>query len=189
MAINDPNQPGCDDLARRYVGLPAVDTTVDSWTVTAAVTGVLAGPSDRQVASGQHWLACLMQDSAKTNGGDPVFAASVRDVFASYPVPADLTACGTPDPLPTPCDVQHQVEIFGSSDQATDPAALKSSCAQLVSSRTQIPDLAADDLRADVVPIDQAEPLYCVAIVTSPDRWLDASLLNVGTRPLPWMAS
>ena len=192
VSLLDPNQKHCNDIARGYVGLPASGQLVRGWSVTAAVLGTLAGPNPRQRAAGQKWAACTIQDSANTSQPIAPFTRSVRNAFDAYPVPADFAACGAPDPLPISCALPHAVEILGTTNTAMLPTYLLPSCAALLTDRTKLANPAAVGIQAEVVPSDPSEESVdrsCIAVVTTANRLLVGSLINVGAHPLPWQGS
>ena len=202
--LSDPNRLGCWTAVQRYLG--SAKARFSYWRVALAAAPVLVGPDERQLRSGQHWAACLLVTPTATGATAPLAGppgsvltdgvgadqlGSCQDGAAAVPTPA-LGSCGHP----------HRIEILA---QAYGPALagvtrpdLEQTCTRLVADLTGKPGLTSDGRLLVTAPVfadgdqqDYGKPttatsIALCAVSTRGDRTLDASVLGLGARPIPW---
>jgi hypothetical protein len=217
-SVEDANQGRCQTLAASYLGV-SVDAANGSGPpntlqVALWVSSSVTGPSPRQQAAGQHWLACLTYLQPRPSPDTPLdprripeqelYSSSLRNAVSTGHE-KDRTALCTASPLEqqgwvATCTRQHTGEVFARGAIGAEPASrptLHTQCAQLVARQTTIPDLAAagltvelaavdnDGSPTDTDPIPPYSQLYC-GLSAANRRLLVGSLLHLGDHPIPW---
>lgn len=213
---DDRDRQACSDLVLRYLGLTVNadhEGFVQSyWQPLAPLDMSISRPSVRQLAAGQHWLACSFYVHDHL-GKAASYRNSVRDAYGpwnstrSVP-PAALAYCLTTDNLLTaesvPCGQPHSAEAFGGTRTARPgltAGSLHAGCAVLAAKLTKMSDTTAGGALQVAVsavhgPTGTSEPGlggpgdatgYAVCVISAPaGRPLAGSLLALGDRPVPW---
>ena len=204
-AATTPVEPAtmtrCEQTASAYVGVPAAATS-GLWQSPVSLTTSLVGPSHRQTAAGQRWLACVVG-----LGGSPL-SGSLRDAMAKPAVARQLTQC-----VPTPnwserrvvdCSTLHLAEVLGELETGDQPGLtevrLESTCRVLAAAVTRMPDLDQGGLlQVETVawhygeggePVSGFDATHyghaqCIIKARFP-RKLGGSLTALGSGPVPW---
>ncbi|HEY7811788.1 MAG TPA: septum formation family protein [Nakamurella sp.] len=183
-----PDPDACRAPVLDYLGWAA-----EPWDPVFTDLVSLVGPDTVQYASGQRWIACAL-----ITGRDG-YPGSVRD--GAFGRAADLYGrCESTRSALRPrvgCDDPHDAEVFGVALVGVDGLSdLADSCTRLVVQRTGLADPTAGGLlQVRAVPFDpntvppdvsaSKQSMVCEIRVTG-DGLLDASLVGVGDRPLPW---
>ena len=201
----------CADQVLRYLGLtigPDHEGFVESyWQPLVPLDMSIDRPSARQVAAGQHWVACSFYVHDHT-GRAASYRNSARDAYGAGVPPAALAYCLTVGDLTTgesvPCSEPHRAEAFGGTRTARPgltKASMDASCRALASRLTRMPDPSGGGvLRVEAVavhgPTGTNEPGlggpndptgFAACVVSAADtRLLVGSLLALGGRPVPW---
>lgn len=214
--VNDANVETCPAAASRYVGIAMTGAQraplLGPWYPSQIVEAAASIPSARQVAAGQHWLACIVYlgaspvnpqataDQERYDGPlrDAMSTGRQRNRFGTCAIGTDLTGgelgligCGT----------VHQSEVFaagGSDTHSVARADLQETCNQIAERLTGIPQLATVGLTVQVQAIDSnggaditaalipnGVNLSC-GVTAEHQRKLNGSLLALGTAPIPW---
>lgn len=191
----------CDKAASGYVGVPAAATS-SLWQSPVGLTTSLVGPSRRQIAAGQRWLACVIG-----LGGSAV-SGSLRDAMTAPARARPLTQC-----VPTPnwserrvvaCTSVHLAEVLGDVETGHRPGLteteLESTCRTLAVAVTRMPDPEQGGLlQIETVAWhygEGGEPVsgfdaehyghaQCIIKARFPRR-LGGSLTALGSGPVPW---
>lgn len=177
----------CQQPLRDYLAWSA-----DPWAPVLGDSTALVGPDVAQHLLGQRWIACVV------TAGSHGYPGSVRDgpgrAADLYGQCEDTREALGPR---VPCDDPHDTEVFGVALVDADGlSGLADSCLTLVTARTGMTDPAAGGrlvVRAgpfdpNTVPPDVSaggQSMTCAVRVVG-DGLLDASLVGVGDRPLPW---
>jgi hypothetical protein len=212
---NDPAVDTCAPSASRYIGLAMTGSQraplPGGWYPSQTVEAAAAIPSQRQAASGQHWLACIaylgaspvnslaVADQERYDGSlrDALSTGHQRNRIGTCATGADLT--GGEEGL-VGCAHAHRSELFAAGGSGTDivkRADLQQSCDQVAHRLTGIPDLLTAGFTVEVqaiassgVPITAASIPAGVNVscgVTARNgRQLNGSLLALGRQPIPW---
>ncbi len=176
------------------------------WTPSMQFGLSVAGPDRKQQAAGQGWLACVVGPLAP---GNP-YQGTVRGAFAGGTIPGAFGQCSSTTqsrfPRPISCEKAHNTETFARL-AVTGPgpglSRLRAGCSTLITAQTGMPDISAggalivqtlyfrhDTKGSKVIaaPLSAGEQVeaYCLVSVVGPGS-LDASLLGIGTRALPWV--
>lgn len=207
----DGERQSCGDEVLRYLGLtvgPDHQGVLQSyWQPLAPLDMSIQRPSARQLAAGQHWLACAFFVHDHT-GKSASYRNSARDAYGLGMPPAALAYCLTTADLTkgesVPCNEPHNAEAFGGTSTARaglTAESLNSSCALLASRLTRMPDpTAGGTLRVQAATVHSptgttqpglGDPTditgFAACVITAPSgRPLDGSLLALGARPVPW---
>ncbi|MET3808832.1 hypothetical protein ABIB25_005862 [Nakamurella sp. UYEF19] len=212
--LDDPNLDSCIPTVTQYVGA-ATQPILRFWHPYLLVNAVMASPTPRQKAAGQHWAACIValfpSDFTATvqTPGPPQYDKSIRNALHTGEQRDRLGTC-----LPTTdwndtynnlavggCRQPHAREILGygdSGDQPVPRTQVEASCQQLARQLTAMADPTADgalsaqinvrDNRSAVITTAQipAHSNLACAITTTGTGKLDGSLLARGRQPIPW---
>ncbi|MBM9468430.1 hypothetical protein [Nakamurella leprariae] len=198
----------CRDQAGTYLGLDPVPephagapSTVPNgmWSATAGFGSALIGPGPRQAAAGQAWGACIVYPIDLA--GDPAgaLAGPVAGVLhLTTPDTARFGVCREQvGGAAVGCTRPHRAELFGFTTVTPDvePSQLESSCRDLVTTATDMPDpTAAGRLRITVTVRSHNgsasdDPLgtvaQCAIELTDPVHSLTSSLWALGSTALP----
>lgn len=208
VSLNEnPPAVACVTDALVHVGGPGSDApaTAQAWQRTVSVLGTLVGPDARQRAVGHRWAACLAYPSQFEGVAPQVVNGSLRGAGRGPDAP--LFAVCTDDDQGAigqfrPCGVPHRSELLGSRPLAgtVGRGELDQSCRDLAAQVTGMPDVTAGGsltVRAYLYAstedprLGEAEGLpddgfaVCAATPADPTRRLTASLLGLGTGPVP----
>lgn len=192
------------ELAGGYLGASAGRDA--GWTPSMQFGLSVAGPDRKQQAAGQDWLACVV---SPLSAGNP-YQGSVAGAFAGGAIPSAFGQCSSTTqsrfPRPISCQTPHNTETFARL-AVTGPgpglSTLRAGCATLITAQTGMPDTSAGGAlivealyfrhdtkgsRMIAAPLSAGEKVeaYCLISVAGPG-FLDASLLGIGTRALPWV--
>jgi hypothetical protein len=215
LNVADPNMDICEPASYQYVGIPMTGTDpsplLAGWSppllkiATAAST-----PSLRQQAAGQHWLACIVQ--LQTSAGLPAAAdqerydRTIRNALFTGQERDRLGLCVTGEHLDAldggeiVCTTDHHSEVFGSRTTGAQPVArtdLLSTCRQVVTRLTNMDTIVAAGLTVEVVAADSTRAPITATFIpaatrvrcgvsSAGHRALVGSLLELGSRPIPW---
>ncbi len=211
VVSDDRYRQSCSDQVLRYLGL-----TVGSdhqgflppyWLPLAPLDMSIHRPSARQLAAGQHWLACAFYVHDHT-GRSASYRNSARDAYGLGIPPAALAYCLSTGDLTSaqsvPCSQPHGAEAFGGTGTARPGLTARSlddSCAALTSRLTRMPDPTAGGKLAVTAaavhspsgtsqpglgaPDDSTGFAACM-ISAPPGRQLVGTLMALGDRPVPW---
>jgi len=165
------------------------------------------GPTARQKAAGQSWVACVI---TPVNGaGATPYQGSLKNILAVGKLPSGFATCAeSVEGLDTqawgwnsPCDSNHQVEIFGVTILTSESkqSQLNHDCTALVRLTTRMADPSAGGqlaVRAVVIHTDPTTGAIApglgsngaaTCIVQSfGQRELKGSLVGVDAGPVPW---
>lgn len=162
------------------------------------------GPTSRQRATGQSWVACVITPANGQAATSARYSRSVRDPLDGGVLPVafatwsnTVNAAGT---LPGPCDRPHHAEGFGvatTSPGDTQPG-LDASYLKLVKWLMRTPDPTRAELlgvRAltthpdasgtDVEGLGSNGDALCI-VEPATDRNLHGTLIGLGVNPVPW---
>lgn len=142
LADDGGRRDPCAASAAVFLGRPEVPA-VDGWFPITAGAGGLQ-PDRRQLASGQHWLACVFGPPAWGPGGEPVeyvpsigarTTESLRGRWDDIDVRNRFGFCGSGPPVNRSgvfCGEAHDRELlaWGSWFEPTDAAALQQGCSR-----------------------------------------------------------
>lgn len=213
-AVADSNLDTCQAAAFHYVGIATtgkkVAPLVAGWYPQLLISTAVSTPSIRQEAAGQHWLACIVyllgrydsrpvadQERYDRSIRGALFTGQERDRTGMC-VPGDDLSGGASGLVR--CGNDHRGEIFGLGSTDDHPMArseLQRSCRRVVARLTNIPDIAAAGLTVQMVPTDTDQVAVDGAVIpahtnlgcgvtTVGHRILTGSLLDIGSRPIPW---
>lgn len=216
-AVSDERErQACGDQVLRYLGL-TVNADHEGfmqsyWQPLAPLDMSISRPSVRQVAAGQHWMACSFYVHDYT-GKAASYRNSAKDAYGlgkgrdGVP-PAALAYCLTTDNLLTaesvPCPQPHTAEAFAGIRTARPgltAESLHAGCAVLAARLTRMTDTTAGGALHVAVsavhgPTGTGEPGlggsgdvtgYAVCVISAPaGRALAGSLLALADRPVPW---
>lgn len=158
----DPYQKWCTPALTAWTG-PAADPFDPNWVLETRsrrqVSVVFTGPDQRQLASGQLWVACVVvpQVTDSHQGTSAPYEGSVRNGFKHLPAPPGLSFCSEQEqdtystPVSVDCTSGHRAEILGY--KAVNPTAAGNGsavsndqevpCAQFATSVTGMADPTA----------------------------------------------
>lgn len=148
---------------------------------------ILSAPSAFEPS--ERWAACAI-----ISPGIQEYQGSYVLSLADRPTPAPFGVCRQSDenPLPISCLEPHRIQDFGTAMvRGQVPASLVDACGELIARMTGLPDTTAGGgLRIAVVPggtgaDERAASASCRLEVVG-DRTLRATLIGVGSGPLPW---
>lgn len=211
VVIDDPNRLACTDAVWQYLGVSVAaghtPLLADHWSPVAFAGASPIGPSERQKASGQNWVACVLR-VADTYGVSVSYTASTRNSYRTGNVPTAFAVClDSVDLLAGSagtCAAPHRVEVFGATNTGRGgltQALLDRSCRALVVQLTglveptvgaalQVTALTTHGFSEPVTGLgsatDQSGFAAC-AVIAPENHQLGASLLGLGTRPVPWV--
>ena len=186
----------CTRKVGDYIGIVPTAGTVPAllqiWHPPGVPDTTVIGPSTRQRAAGQRWLACAYDFPADAPGSK----SSLKDEFTSGQVPGVFAWCRTsadpayPTYAPVACNIAHPVEEFGLLTAPAPAQQQEASCGQLVHQLTGMADPTDGgrlQIRVLVAPKvdDAADPIYCVVAAVGPHT-LNGPLLGLGSGPVPW---
>lgn len=191
----------CQQASGGYVGVPPAATS-GLWLSPVTLTTSLVGPSRRQTATGQRWLACVV------GLGGSALSGSLRDAMAAPVMARQLSQC-----VPTPnwserrvvaCTTAHLAEVLGEVETGDRPGLtetqLESTCRTLAAAVTRMPDPDQGGLlQIETVAWhygEGGEPVsgfnathyghaQCIIKARFPRR-LGGSLTALGAGPVPW---
>jgi hypothetical protein len=179
----------CAQRTITFVGLPSTRTIAGiTWTPGLATGSQEIGPGLRQRAAGQRWSACAV------TGATTQYRGSIRASVTGGLVPNSLGLCwpGTVemDAEPVSCAVAHSSQLLatGVVDGSTPvrPASLASSCRTYATAVLDgLDPEAADRLTVRVAAQGMGPQVLLCSVSAVGHRQLLASLLGIGTRPLP----
>ena len=191
----DPFLGTCTNKVAAYVGIVPTQGTVPAlfqiWYPPGVPETTVIGPSARQKAAGQTWLACSYRFPATQAG-----SASLKSEFTNGTVPPVFARCRTSvDPnytkyAPVACNLALPVEEFGVEREPATAAQRQTSCQQLVHRLTGMADptdggrLQIRVLMTPQVP-GTAAPIYCVLAAVGSTA-LKGPLLSLGSGTVPW---
>ncbi len=211
-ALNtDPNQSACVDAVWRYLGVPlAADHSpvlATYWAPLGFLGVAPSGPTARQRAAGQKWVACLLFVNDE-HGSSVWYPGTARNSFATGTAPGAFAVClGSADistEQPTSCDRPHRVEVFGTTSTARPGLTgelLDRSCRTLVAAMTRASDATAGGrlevravavhegvagLAAGLGSADDISGVAACLVIAPAPRLLGAALLGLGDKPIPW---
>lgn len=197
-------EPGQD--AGAYLGRPTGPTTGGEWLPQLTFSSLLVAPSDRQVAAGQRWSACVLT-YGDVSGVQ--LSESVRDVLHGRMIPTPLTSCWDSTNLvsrgPVSCAGVHASELLAELTQPLGGVTLDSletSCRELAvaaTGRTSIADEPGLTVSMGIVAYPDTGPTYVPAVPdngpwssyctidTVEGRALTGTLRGLGETPIPWV--
>lgn len=207
--VLDPYQKWCSPALDAWTG-PRTDPLEQNWVLEfqfiRQVSIVFAGPDQRQLASGQLWVACIAvpQVTGSTGGTSTPYEKSIRNGFTRQPAPPGLSTCSEQqsDTYATTqtidCTRAHRAEVLGHKALNTDSGAPltageQRSCTQFAASVTGMADPTAGGrltIKMQVAEPADAQPgmwadAWCVISPTSITQYLYGPLLGLGNAPLP----
>ena len=199
--VQQASMTRCQAAASSYVGVPAAATS-GLWQSPVVLTTSLVGPSRRQLAAGQRWLACVV------GLGGSALSGSLRDAMAVPARARPLTQC-----VPTPnwserrvvaCTTVHLAEVLGELEtgdrSGLTETQLDATCRTLAAAVTRMPDPDQGGLLQTEtvawhygeggVPVsgfDAARYGHAQCIIKARfPRKLGGSLTALGSGPVPW---
>jgi hypothetical protein len=209
---DDPNELPCFDATNRYLGLTVgadhIPMILSYWRPSGLASFSLSGPSLRQRAAGQRWVACVVS-THDWNRRAASYQGTLKNAFALGTVPAAVAVCLDTADLssaePASCDKPHYVEVFGVADTARPgltQRSLDDSCLRLAARLTGMSDPTAHGqirVRAAAMHGDTGTPVTglgsptddngyaaCMA-VTPTTHQLQHTLLALRNKPVPWL--
>ena len=210
--VDDPNQLTCQTKTAQYVGLATIPPLHSFWYPDFQIVMAVSGPSARQKAAGQQWVACLVTlqptdaTSADPNPAPRRYDSTLRRALRTGAQRDEIGVCtanarwiGDPN---VPCRQPHELEVLAYGDSGDHPgtrAALEASCRQVVGELTSLPDptaggalvvqtrvVAMNGLAITTAEVPADSAMFC-SIATTHHRRLGGSLLALGTGPIPWV--
>lgn len=207
----DPVANACGAAAQEFAGQSALDEADyrgGKWQPTAYYSSVASKPDPLQLAYGQQWLACIGYFSGM-DGTAAAYTGSARDVFVSNTLPAGAARCAAAVTsngayVNVSCAEPHVMELFGSALAETGQTTqqkLDTGCLALVHRFTGMPDpTAAGTLKVVASAIHMSGDSQLPGLSPAGDdsggatctveavghRRLTATLLQLGTRSVPW---
>src|SRR4051794_10399119 len=116
VLIDDPNEAPCLQTAARYIGLTVgADDNIliaSYWEPLGPLSASPSGPTERQIAAGQNWVACVVfvPDSS---GRSVAYRGTLKKMFTLGTEPAAMAVCldsaDLSDAEITPCARPHRV--------------------------------------------------------------------------------
>lgn len=210
-SVLDPYQKWCSPALNDWTGL-VPDPFAPNWVLEIQadrqVSVVFTGPDQRQLASGQLWVACIAvpQVTDSHGGTSTSYVGSIRNGFSHLPAPPGLSSCWE-QMQPTygasgsvECASGHRVEVLGHKSVTGAPGAGSSasndqdgSCAQFARTVTGMADPTAGGrltVQSQVSEPADAQPgvmadAWCVMSPSVPTQYLFGPLLGLGNAPVP----
>lgn len=210
--VLDPYQKWCSPALTAWTG-PAADPFGPNWVLEhrarRQVAVVFTGPDQRQLASGQLWVACIAvpQVTDSHQGTSTPYEGFIRNGFSRLPAPPGLSSCSKQehDTYATSgfvdCTSGHRVEILGykfvTPTSAGDGSAASNdqdgSCARFATAVTGMADPTVGGrltVRAQVSEPADAQPgvmanAWCVMSPTVPTQYLFGPLLGLSDAAVP----
>ncbi len=208
VRVRRPNLAACAASAYKYLGVHPLDvrgqrsTVLGPWWPAFAASFQMLGPGSLQRFAGQLWEACVMI------GSYGPLVGNTADVLADAPGRLPIALCAPSSTVvlhqSASCDQPHPTEILGwrVADAAIDPVtSFASSCQRLAERMTGMTDPTADGLlEVGVVVLRAPDGVVregwgpghsgpyraACTIRTASTRMLTASLIGLGTAPVPW---
>lgn len=211
LSALDTYQKWCSPALNNWTGR-APDPFAPGWVLEIPagrqVSVVFTGPDQRQLASGQQWVACIAvpQVTDSHGGTSSSYVGSIRNGFSRLPAPPGLSSCweqlqptyGTSGSVD--CAGGHRVEVLGHKFVTGTSGAGSSasddqdgSCAQFARTVTGMADPTAGGrltVQSQVSGPADAQPgvmadAWCVMSPSVPTQYLFGPLLSVGNAPVP----
>ena len=150
---DDPNELPCFDATNRYLGLTVgadhIPMIFSYWRPSGLASFSLTGPTLRQRAAGQRWVACVVS-TRDWDRNAASYEGTLKNAFALGTLPPAVAVClDTANLLsaePASCDKPHYVEVFGVADTARPgltQRSLDDSCLRLAARMTGMSDPTA----------------------------------------------
>ena len=203
---DDPNMVACVNAAARYLGGPKQFALGGGWKPVSVTSTLAAGPTPRQRAAKQKWIACIEYidpDGPGRPRADEYRRTAKLAFSAGSPPPAAFSTClqttAAAEPDVVDCHRPHPAELFATAmgNADTSRLLLTNTCNLLVSHYTGIPSASSGQLTVKVDIYDQQGKLVpdsthavsqysamCMAMPTSGGQ-LTGPLMGIGDNPLP----
>ena len=203
---DDPNMVACINSVARYLGGPAHFALGGGWEPVSVTSTLAAGPTPRQRAAKQNWIACIEYidpDGPRRPRADEYRRTAKLAFSAGSPPPAAFSTClqttAAAEPDVVDCQLPHPAELFATAmgNADTSRLLLTNICNLLVGQYTGIPAESSEQLTVKVDIYNQQGNLVpdsahavsqysamCLAVPTSGGQ-LTGPLMGIGDSPLP----